>query len=266
VLHELSVGVREYEILAVTGPSGSGKTALLACLAGVCVPDSGEVWFNSSPVHTLSTRERADLRRSRFGWIDGRARLLPELTVAENVALPLLLAGVRRAEAFAAARHWLERLDVAEPGGARPGGLPLAVVRRIAVARALLTYPAVLFADDPARGLDTPGTEHLMRITASAVRSHGMTLVLATSDDRVAAHADRTFPLRDGRPAPAESKAPQATGSPPSPPPSFLASSPASPPAAVPSPPPPPEPAVTPAPGGSAAPDRTVPDRPRAST
>lgn len=123
LLRGVSAAARANETLAVTGPSGSGKSALLACLSGVVAPDSGEVWFNSSPVHVLDEKGRTALRRRHFGIIDGRTRLLPELTVAENVALPLLLDRVRRSEAFAHARHWMERLDVTEHAECRPRGL-----------------------------------------------------------------------------------------------------------------------------------------------
>ncbi|WP_406286950.1 ABC transporter ATP-binding protein [Embleya sp. NBC_00896] len=202
LLRGVSAAARANETLAVTGPSGSGKSALLACLSGVVAPDSGEVWFNSSPVHVLDEKGRTALRRRHFGIIDGRTRLLPELTVAENVALPLLLDRVRRSEAFAHARHWMERLDVTEHAECRPRGLGPALIRRAAVARALVTRPVVVFADEPAHTLSGPELDHLMRILVSATRSHGITLVLATADARVAAHADRLLPLRDGRPDP----------------------------------------------------------------
>ncbi|MGC0414640.1 ABC transporter ATP-binding protein [Embleya sp. AB8] len=202
LLRDVSAAVRAEETFAITGPPGAGKSALLTCLSGVVAPDSGEVWFNSGPLHVLDEKGRTALRRRHFGLVDGRTRLLPELTVAENVALPLLLGRVRRAEAFAIARHWMERVDVAEHADSRPAALGPASLRRAAVARALVTRPAVVFADEPAHGLVDADLDHLMRILVSAVRSHGMTLVLATADARVSAHADHGLALREGRPDP----------------------------------------------------------------
>jgi putative ABC transport system ATP-binding protein len=199
LLSDVGAAVRARETLAITGPGGSGKSALLACLSATVAADSGEVWFNSTPVHVLDEKGRTALRRRHFGLVDGRTRLLPELTVAENVALPLLLDRVRRSEAFAIARHWMERLDVTEHAEARPQGLGPSLLRRAAVARALVARPDVVFADEPAHALAGSESDHLMRILISATRSHGMTLVLATADARVAAHADRCLPLRDGR-------------------------------------------------------------------
>ncbi|WP_439674910.1 ABC transporter ATP-binding protein [Embleya sp. MST-111070] len=199
LLRDVSAAIRTDETFAITG---AGRSALLACLSGIVAPDAGEVWFNSGPMHVLDEKGRAALRRRYFGLVDGRTRLLPELTVAENVALPLLLDRMRRTEAFAIARHWMERLDVTEHAEARPPGLGPALLRRAAVARALVTRPAVVFADEPAHGLAGAELEHLMRILASAVRSHGITLVLATADRRVAAHADHGLVLREGRPDP----------------------------------------------------------------
>ncbi|MFI6979402.1 ABC transporter ATP-binding protein [Embleya sp. NPDC050154] len=202
LLRDVSAAVRADETFAITGPGCAGKSALLACLSGVVAPDSGEIWFNSGPMHVLDEKGRTALRRRYFGLVDGRTRLLPELTVAENVALPLLLDRIRRAEAFAVARHWMERLDVTEHAESRPAGLGSALLRRAAVARALVTRPAVVFADEPAHGLLGTELDHLMRILVSAVRSHGITLVLATADPRVSAHADHCLALRDGRPDP----------------------------------------------------------------
>lgn len=207
ILRRLSVSIRADETFAVTGPPGSGKSALLAVLSGVLAPDAGQVWFNSRPVHTLGDRARAQLRRTHFGMMDGRARLMPELTVLENVALPLLLEPSARDSAFAAARHWMGRLDVLDQAERRPHELPTALLRRAAVARALVARPDVVFADEPALGLESAELDHLMRILVTASRSHGIALVLATDDPKVAVHADRRLELRDGRPAPVRANA-----------------------------------------------------------
>ncbi|MEV6316436.1 ATP-binding cassette domain-containing protein [Streptomyces sp. NPDC051776] len=195
----VSVGVREGEILAVTGPRGSGKTTLLRCLAGQLAPQSGEVWFNSSPVHTLGPVGRERLRRDRFGWIDTEPQLVPELTGWENAALPLLLRGTPHRAAKASALEWLNRLDVGEGARKRPSAMLQAQRQRIAIARALTSEPAVLFADEPSAPLHRADRAHVLRTLTTAARSHGITVVLATHDAEVAALADRTVALVDGR-------------------------------------------------------------------
>jgi putative ABC transport system ATP-binding protein len=196
----VSVNVRAGELLAVVGPRGAGKSTLLRCLSGQIVPDEGEVWFNSAPVHTLAEGAREQLRRDRFGWVDGDAQLMPELNAWENAALPLLLRGDRHRKARAAAQEWLERLDIGDVAGKRPGKLLQAQRQRIAVARALVTGPQVVFADEPTAPLHQADRAHVMRVLASAARSHGITVVLATSDPEIARHADRSVVLIDGRP------------------------------------------------------------------
>ncbi|MEV6211744.1 ATP-binding cassette domain-containing protein [Kitasatospora sp. NPDC051914] len=198
-LRGVSLAVREGEVLAVTGPRGSGKSTLLGCLSAQLTVDEGEVWFHSSPVHTLTRAGREKLRRERFGWVGSEPHLVPELTARENAALPLLLAGAGRRAAHTAAVEWLERLDVADVAGLRPAELTQAQRQRIAVARALAPLPPVVFADDPGAPLHREEREQVLRILASAARSHGLTLLLATHDPEPAGQADRTLTLVDGR-------------------------------------------------------------------
>ncbi|MFE1578389.1 ABC transporter ATP-binding protein [Streptomyces fradiae] len=195
----VSLGVRDGEILAVQGPRGSGKTTLLRCLSGQTVPEEGEVWFNSAPVHTMSGAARERLRRDRFAWIDPEPSLVPELTAWENAALPLLLRGTPHRAARAAALEWLERLDIGACAGRRPRALLQAQRQRVSVARALAAQPAVLFADEPTAALHTADGRQVLRTLTSAARSHRLTVVLATHDAEVAALADRTVTLLDGR-------------------------------------------------------------------
>ncbi|MEU2183021.1 ABC transporter ATP-binding protein [Streptomyces thermolilacinus] len=198
-LQGVSLGAREGEILAVHGPRGCGKTTLLHCLSGQTVPDEGEVWFNSAPVHTMSVLQRERLRRDRFAWIDPQPTLVPELTAWENAALPLLLRGTPHRAAKAAALEWLERLDVGACAERRPRALLQAQRQRVAVARALAAEPTVLFADEPTAALHTADGRHVLRTLTAAARSHRITVVLATYDADVAAHADRSVALLDGR-------------------------------------------------------------------
>ncbi|MFD9635178.1 ABC transporter ATP-binding protein [Streptomyces violascens] len=194
----VSVGVREGEILAIGGPRGSGKTTLLRCLSGSLVPNEGEVWFNSGPVHTLSAVAREQLRRDRFGWIDPEPALVPELNAWENAALPLLLRGIGHRAAKKAALEWLERLDIDMCAKKRPHALLQAQRQRVVIARALVTGPAVLFADEPTAALHRTDRAQVLRTLLTAARSHRITTVLATHDTDVAALADRTVVLIDG--------------------------------------------------------------------
>lgn len=195
----VSLGVREGEILAVTGPRGSGKTALLQCLAGLAPARSGEVWFNSVPVHTMTQMARERLRRDRFTWIDPAPSLVPELNVWENAALPLMLRGTSRRRAKTTALEWLNRLDVGEAARKRPHQLVHAERQRVCIARALAPSPTVLFADEPTAPLHRADRAHVLRTLTTAARSHGITVVLATHDAENAALADRTLALLDGR-------------------------------------------------------------------
>ncbi|WP_306333314.1 ABC transporter ATP-binding protein [Streptomyces sp. KL118A] len=195
----VSLGVREGEILAVTGPRGSGKTTLLQCLSGQLLAQQGEVWFNSTPVHTMGPLVRERLRRDRFGWIDPEPHLVPELTAWENVALPMMLRGSSHRVSKPAAQEWLDRLDIGGCARKRPHALRQSERQRVAIARALVTTPSVLFADEPTAPLHRADHTLALRTLTTAARSHGITVVLATYDPDVAALADRTVTLLDGR-------------------------------------------------------------------
>jgi ABC-type lipoprotein export system ATPase subunit len=198
-LHSVSLGVREGEILAVTGPRGSGKTTLLRCLSGQLRVQRGQVWFNSVPVHTMGPLARERLRLDRFAWIDPEPVLVPELNAWENTALPLMLRGTGRRAAKAAALEWLERLDIRDAARKRPHALLQSERQRVVVARALVSGPTVLFADEPTAALHRAEHGHVLRTLTTAARSHDITVVLATHDPGTASLADRTLTLLDGR-------------------------------------------------------------------
>ncbi|MFI6070643.1 ABC transporter ATP-binding protein [Actinoplanes sp. NPDC051343] len=187
------------EIVAVMGPSGSGKSTLLHCLAGILVPGSGEVWFDGHRIDLLPETPRSALRRDRFGFVFQFGQLVPELTVEENVALPLLLGGERRSAALRTAREWLGRLDLDGLGGRRSGELSGGQAQRIALARGLVAGPRVLFADEPTGSLDSLTGEQVMNLMVGVAREQGTTVVLVTHEPRVAAYADREVIVRDGR-------------------------------------------------------------------
>jgi putative ABC transport system ATP-binding protein len=197
-LRGATMAVGEGEILAIMGPSGSGKSTLLHCLAGIFTPDSGEVWFDGRRLDTLGETERTRLRRTAFGFVFQFGQLVPELTAADNVALPLLLGRTSRKAAYQAARSWLGRLGIGDKGARRTGELPGGEAQRVAVARALAMAPAVIFADEPTGSLDSLAGEKVMDLLTSLAREQGTTVVLVTHDARVAAYADREVMVRDG--------------------------------------------------------------------
>ncbi|MFE9445251.1 ABC transporter ATP-binding protein [Streptomyces sp. NPDC006602] len=201
-LQGANLSARAGEILAVTGPSGSGKSTLLHCLAGILVPDSGEIWFDGRRVDTRREPERSALRRDHFGFVFQFGQLVPELTAEENVALPLLLAKSRRASALAEARPWFGRLGLDGLEARRSGELSGGQAQRVALARALVSRPKVLFADEPTGSLDSLTGEHVMDLLVASARAEGTTVVLVTHEPRVAAFAGREVIVRDGKVTP----------------------------------------------------------------
>jgi putative ABC transport system ATP-binding protein len=198
-LRGASLAAGQGEILAVMGPSGSGKSTLLHCLAGILAPDQGEVCFGGARLDTLSEERRSQLRRDRFGFVFQFGQLVPELTAEENVALPLLLGGIRRAPALAQARTWFARLGLDGLERRRSGELSGGQAQRVALARGMVTGPEVLFADEPTGSLDSLAGELVMNLLTTAAREQGTTVILVTHEARVAAYTDREVIVRDGK-------------------------------------------------------------------
>ncbi|MFB7029054.1 MULTISPECIES: ABC transporter ATP-binding protein [unclassified Streptomyces] len=191
--------LRAGEVVAVMGPSGSGKSTLLHCLAGIVRPDAGTISYDGRDLTALSDRERSSLRRTDFGFVFQFGQLVPELTCAENVALPLRLNGEKRKAAEARAVEWLARLEVDAVAAKRPGEISGGQGQRVAVARALVTAPRVVFADEPTGALDSLNGERVMSLLTEASRDTGAAVVLVTHEARVAAYSDREIVVRDGR-------------------------------------------------------------------
>lgn len=187
------------EVVAIMGPSGSGKSTLLHCLAGILLPDKGEVLFAGQRIDRLSEARRSALRREQFGFVFQFGQLVPELTAEENVALPLLLGRTARADALSAARPWFERLGLQGLEGRLSSELSGGEAQRVALARALVAEPRVLFADEPTGSLDSLSGELVMNLLVDTARERGTTVVLVTHEPRVAAYADREVMVRDGR-------------------------------------------------------------------
>ncbi|MEV7790722.1 ABC transporter ATP-binding protein [Streptomyces sp. NPDC087512] len=196
--------LRAGEILAVTGASGSGKSTLLHCLAGIVRPDAGTVTYAGQRLDGLPEKRLSELRRTEFGVVFQFGQLVPELTALDNVALPLMLAGTGRTEARARAAEWLERFGVRGQEEARPGEMSGGQAQRAALARALVTGPRVVFADEPTGALDSLAAEQVMTALSRVSRESGTAVLLVTHDAQVAAYADREVRLRDGALAPLE--------------------------------------------------------------
>ncbi|MBK3632192.1 ABC transporter ATP-binding protein [Streptomyces sp. MBT97] len=191
--------IRPGEVVAVMGPSGSGKSTLLHCLAGIVSPDSGSITYAGRELTTMSDARRSALRRTDFGFVFQFGQLVPELTCVENVALPLRLNGSSRKDAARAALGWMERLEVDDLEAKRPGEVSGGQGQRVAVARALVTGPRLLFADEPTGALDSFNGERVMELLTQAARSTDAAVVLVTHETRVAAYSDREVVVRDGK-------------------------------------------------------------------
>ncbi|WP_328223091.1 ABC transporter ATP-binding protein [Streptomyces sp. NBC_00310] len=197
-LRGASLELREGEILAVTGASGSGKSTLLHCLAGIVRPDEGSVAYAGKRLDQLPEKELSELRRTDFGVVFQFGQLIPELTAVDNVALPLLLAGTARTEARERAGEWLERFGVSGQEEQRPGEMSGGQTQRVSLARALVTAPKVVFADEPTGALDSLASEQVMAALTHTARESGTAVLLITHDAQTAAYADREVTLKDG--------------------------------------------------------------------
>ena len=186
------------EMVAVVGPSGSGKTTLLNCLSGLDGFDSGSVSIGGIDLAQMSDRERTAYRRTNMGFVFQAFNLLPVLTAVENVEIPLLLQGIGGREARRRSNDMLETLGLANRAGHRPDELSGGEQQRVAVARALVHKPAVVWADEPTGNLDTEVTQVIVELLIRMNRQ-GQTIVLVTHNPVVAERADRTVRMRDGR-------------------------------------------------------------------
>ena len=198
-LRGLDVEVGRGEILSVMGPSGSGKSTLLHCLAAIVRPDAGRVLYDGARIDDLGESARTRLRRNAFGFVFQFGQLVPELPAVENVALPLLLDGVKRSEAIGQAAAMFPQLGLEGLEGRRPGEMSGGQAQRVAVARALVTRPSVVFADEPTGSLDSLSGEQVMELLTDAARASDTAVVLVTHEPRIAAYADREIVVRDGR-------------------------------------------------------------------
>jgi lipoprotein-releasing system ATP-binding protein len=205
VLQGVTLAVDKGEFLAIVGPSGCGKTTLLHLLATLDRPDSGEVCFEGNRIDTLPTRGRDILRNRYFGMVFQFYHLLPELTVLENVLMPAMIGDgifgylARRGKQRQAAREMLELVGLGHRLKHKPRELSGGEMQRTAIARALVANPRILLADEPTGNLDKHTGEEIMEILRRLNREQNLTIVMVTHDSHIAAEADRTVTLVDGR-------------------------------------------------------------------
>jgi lipoprotein-releasing system ATP-binding protein len=199
VLTDLSFAVAPSERVAIIGASGSGKTTLLQILGGLDDPDDGEVYVAGEAMHNGSVVRRGDLRNRHIGFVYQFHHLLPEFTAAENVAMPLLIRRLPKAVALSQAEALLTRVGLGERLTHKPGELSGGERQRAAVARALITEPSIVLADEPTGNLDAGNGEHVLNLMLELNRELGTSLVVVTHDHSIAARMDRVLVLENRR-------------------------------------------------------------------
>jgi putative ABC transport system ATP-binding protein len=197
-LENVNVTVLAGELIAVMGPSGSGKSTLLGIAGGIEHPSSGEVAVNGTPLRMLDANALAGVRRRSIGFVFQRYNLIPILTAAENVAVPMELDGWPRRRALETAREALAELDLLRVADSYPENLSGGQQQRVAIARATAGKPRLILADEPTGALDSVTGESIVRLIRDRVDA-GAAAIIATHDARLAAWADRVFTLEDGR-------------------------------------------------------------------
>ncbi len=197
-LNGVSLKIESGEFVSIMGPSGSGKSTLMHLLGALDTPSSGEVFFQNRPLHQMSDKELAFLRRTRIGFIFQFFNLLPTLTAVENVALPLLLAGQSRGTALKPAAAVLRRVGLEDRAGHFPDEMSGGEMQRVAVARALVIEPEAVLCDEPTGNLDSHNSAEILKLLRSLPEPGKRSVVMVTHDAQAAAYGERVIHIRDG--------------------------------------------------------------------
>ena len=198
-LNGINLEINEGEFLAIMGPSGCGKSTLLNLLGLLDNPTDGELWFLGQEVSQYTENSRTDLRNGNIGFVFQSFNLIDELTVFENVELPLLYAGVSVKERVERVNATLDRMQIAHRSEHFPQQLSGGQQQRVAIARAIVTNPHIVLADEPTGNLDSRTTMEVLKLMQKIVREHNQTLVMVTHDNHLATYADRIFHIIDGK-------------------------------------------------------------------
>ncbi len=198
MLRDVTVSIGDGEIVAIVGPSGAGKTTLLQIIGTLDSPQSGQVLYDGTDVLKLSQREMARFRNRNIGFVFQFHQLLPEFTTLENVAIPALIGGDKKSDAYDHARHLLDHLGLSSRLEHKPAQLSGGERQRVAVARALINNPKVILADEPSGSLDTQNKQELHKLFFDLRDEFKQTFVIVTHDESLAANVDRVLHMRDG--------------------------------------------------------------------
>lgn len=198
VLRDVNATIGNGEIVSIVGPSGAGKTTLLQIAGTLDTPDSGRVIYDGVDVLSLSEKKLSAFRNSHIGFVFQFHQLLPEFTALENVAIPALIKGDRAADAYKHAAELIDYMGLSGRADHKPAALSGGEKQRIAVARALMNRPSVIFADEPSGSLDSRNKEELHRLFFDLRREFSQTFVIVTHDESLAMMCDRVLTMRDG--------------------------------------------------------------------
>ena len=198
VLKGIDLAIDQGEIVAIVGPSGAGKTTLLQILGTLDKPDSGEIFYENVNINQIKDKELAEFRNKNIGFVFQFHQLLPEFTALENVMIPALIGNIRQSEAARKAREILDFLGLSERTEHKPAALSGGEKQRVAVARALINHPSVIFADEPSGSLDTQNKAELHQLLFDLRKRFNQTFVIVTHDKDLAKLTDRIVPMQDG--------------------------------------------------------------------